>query len=51
MVIMSWRRSSLNVVRSAGTLAILLSAWFMAQFDFFVVNVAAPSIEHDLPSS
>ncbi|WP_211370686.1 MFS transporter [Nonomuraea turkmeniaca] len=35
-------------MRSAGTLAILLSAWFMAQFDFFVVNVAAPSIEHDL---
>ncbi|SDK73505.1 drug resistance transporter, EmrB/QacA subfamily [Nonomuraea jiangxiensis] len=26
----------------------LLSAWFMAQFDFFVVNVAAPSIERDL---
>jgi EmrB/QacA subfamily drug resistance transporter len=31
-----------------GTLPVLLSAWFMAQFDFFVVNVAAPSIEHDL---
>ncbi|MGW0805174.1 MFS transporter [Nonomuraea sp. NPDC002799] len=29
-------------------LAVLLSAWFMAQFDFFVVNVAAPSIERDL---
>ncbi|MEU7258085.1 MFS transporter [Streptomyces rimosus] len=29
-------------------LAVLLSAWFMAQFDFFVVNVAAPSLEHDL---
>ncbi|MEV0229752.1 MFS transporter [Nonomuraea sp. NPDC050786] len=29
-------------------MAVLLSAWFMAQFDFFVVNVAAPSIEHDL---
>jgi predicted MFS family arabinose efflux permease len=29
-------------------LPVLLSAWFMAQFDFFVVNVAAPSIEHDL---
>ncbi|MEO3873036.1 MFS transporter [Nonomuraea sp. B12E4] len=31
-----------------GTLPVLLSAWFMAQFDFFVVNVAAPSIERDL---
>lgn len=29
-------------------LAVLLAAWFMAQFDFFVVNVAAPSIERDL---
>jgi EmrB/QacA subfamily drug resistance transporter len=29
-------------------LVVLLSAWFMAQFDFFVVNVAAPSIERDL---
>ncbi|WP_226900324.1 MFS transporter [Nonomuraea phyllanthi] len=35
-------------MRSGGMLAVLLSAWFMAQFDFFVVNVAAPSIEHDL---
>ncbi|WP_327590242.1 MFS transporter [Nonomuraea sp. NBC_00507] len=35
-------------MKSAGALAVLLSAWFMAQFDFFVVNVAAPSIEHDL---
>ncbi|GAA3584809.1 MFS transporter [Nonomuraea rosea] len=41
-------RSSLNDVKSGGTLAVLLSAWFMAQFDFFVVNVAAPAIEHDL---
>ncbi|MER6510433.1 MFS transporter [Nonomuraea sp. NPDC001636] len=31
-----------------GVLPVLLSAWFMAQFDFFVVNVAAPAIEHDL---
>ncbi|NUP00555.1 MAG: MFS transporter [Nonomuraea sp.] len=31
-----------------GALPVLLSAWFMAQFDFFVVNVAAPAIEHDL---
>ncbi|KUL46137.1 MFS transporter [Streptomyces sp. NRRL F-4489] len=29
-------------------LPVLLSAWFLAQFDFFVVNVAAPSIRHDL---
>ncbi|WP_200823864.1 MFS transporter [Nonomuraea solani] len=35
-------------MKYGGTLAILLSAWFMAQFDFFVVNVAAPSIERDL---
>jgi EmrB/QacA subfamily drug resistance transporter len=27
---------------------VLLSAWFMAQFDFFVVNVAAPSFEREL---
>jgi EmrB/QacA subfamily drug resistance transporter len=27
---------------------VLLSAWFMAQFDFFVVNVAAPSFQHEL---
>ena len=26
----------------------ILSATFMALFDFFVVNVAAPSLEHDL---
>ncbi|GAA1695327.1 MFS transporter [Fodinicola feengrottensis] len=29
-------------------LVVLLSAWFMAQFDFFVVNVAAPSFEREL---
>ena len=29
-------------------LAVLLSAWFMAQFDFFVVNVAAPALSHGL---
>ncbi|HEX6471038.1 MAG TPA: MFS transporter [Streptosporangiaceae bacterium] len=27
---------------------VLLSAWFMAQFDFFVVNVAAPSFQREL---
>jgi EmrB/QacA subfamily drug resistance transporter len=31
-----------------GRLVVLLSAYFMAQFDFFVVNVAAPSFEHSL---
>ncbi|WP_206061927.1 MFS transporter [Nonomuraea basaltis] len=35
-------------MKSAGTLVVLLSALFMAQFDVFVVNVAAPSIERDL---
>jgi EmrB/QacA subfamily drug resistance transporter len=34
-----------------GVLAVLLTATFMAQFDFFVVNVAAPSIRHDLHAS
>lgn len=29
-------------------LPVILSASFMALFDFFVVNVAAPSLEHDL---
>jgi MFS family permease len=29
---------------------VLLSAWFMGQFDFFVVNVAAPSLERSLRS-
>lgn len=29
-------------------LVVLLSAWFMAQFDYFVVNVAAPSFQRDL---
>ncbi len=31
-------------------LVVLLSATFMAQFDFFVVNVAAPSIKRNLPA-
>lgn len=30
------------------TLAVVLSAMFVAQFDFFVVNVAAPSLHRDL---
>jgi EmrB/QacA subfamily drug resistance transporter len=29
-------------------LTVLMSAMFMAQFDFFVVNVAAPDLQHDL---
>jgi EmrB/QacA subfamily drug resistance transporter len=34
--------------RSGPMLVVLLSAWFMAQFDFFVVNVATPSLEREL---
>src|SRR5436305_14233004 len=29
-------------------LPVILSAMFMAMFDYFVVNVAAPSFQHDL---
>src|SRR5689334_7617685 len=29
-------------------LPVILAAMFMAQFDLYVVNVAAPSLEHDL---
>jgi MFS family permease len=32
-------------------LPIVLTATFMALFDFFVVNVAAPSMQHDLRTS
>jgi EmrB/QacA subfamily drug resistance transporter len=32
-------------------LPVILTATFMALFDFFVVNVAAPSFEHDLHAS
>ena len=32
-------------------LPVLLSAMFMAMFDYFVVNVAAPSLQHDLGAS
>ncbi len=32
----------------AAMVAVLLVATFMAQFDFFVVNVAAPTLRHDL---
>lgn len=32
-------------------LPVILSAMFMAMFDYFVVNVAAPSFQHDLHTS
>lgn len=32
-------------------LPVLLAAMFMAMFDFFVVNVAGPSLQHDLSAS
>ena len=38
-------------VLSGRVLAVLLSAMFMGQFDFFVVNVAAPSLRADLHAS
>jgi EmrB/QacA subfamily drug resistance transporter len=34
--------------RQTVMLTVLMSAMFMAQFDFFVVNVAAPDLQHDL---
>lgn len=37
-----------SAVPSGRVLAVLLSAMFLGQFDFFVVNVAAPSLQHDL---
>ncbi|ADD44743.1 MFS transporter [Stackebrandtia nassauensis] len=37
-----------GAARRGPMLATLLIAWFMAQFDFFVVNVAAPSLSHNL---
>jgi EmrB/QacA subfamily drug resistance transporter len=37
-----------SAVRTGPMLVVLLSAWFMAQFDFFVVTVAAPSLEREL---
>ena len=47
------RRSAapLTGAMPAGQLFVLLIGAFMAQFDFFVVNVAAPSIQHDLSAS
>ena len=36
---------------SGRVLAVLLTAMFMGQFDFFVVNVAAPSLRADLHAS
>jgi EmrB/QacA subfamily drug resistance transporter len=37
-----------SIGRQGPMLVVLLSAWFMAQFDFFVVNVAAPSLQREL---
>src|SRR4051794_28850602 len=34
--------------RHGAMLTVLMSAMFMAQFDFFVVNVAAPDLQQDL---
>jgi len=36
---------------TGGALAVLLTATFIGQFDFFVVNVAAPSLQRDLHAS
>ena len=50
----SVRSPSLNAVlpaMSGWALAVLLTAMFMGQFDFFVVNVAAPSLRADLHAS
>jgi MFS family permease len=40
-----------TTTRHGAMLAVLMSAMFMAQFDFFVVNVAAPDLQHDLHAS
>jgi MFS family permease len=40
--------ASPSIGRQGPMLVVLLSAWFMAQFDFFVVNVAAPSLQREL---
>lgn len=40
-----------RVAAPSVVLLTLLVAVFMGQFDFFVVNVAAPSLRHDLHSS
>jgi len=37
-----------TTTRNGVMLTVLMSAMFMAQFDFFVVNVAAPDLQHDL---
>jgi hypothetical protein len=41
-------RTHVATTRDGAMLAVLVSAMFMAQFDFFVVNVAAPDLQHDL---
>jgi MFS family permease len=49
---LSTRTSTGNALSPASrlgpVLTVLLTATFVVQFDFFVVNVAAPSVEHDL---
>jgi EmrB/QacA subfamily drug resistance transporter len=40
-----------TTTRNDVMLAVLMSAMFMAQFDFFVVNVAAPELQRDLDAS
>ncbi len=44
-------RSTAAPPRRGPVLAVLLIGTFMGQFDFFVVNVAAPSLRHDLHAS
>ncbi|KRV48202.1 MFS transporter [Wenjunlia vitaminophila] len=45
------KEEPLSAARVGPVLAVLLSATFITQFDFFVVNVAAPSLETDLGAS
>jgi MFS family permease len=42
------KKASPPSARLGTVLTVLLTATFVVQFDFFVVNVAAPSVEHDL---
>jgi MFS family permease len=45
------RATPATAARDVVMLTVLMSAMFMAQFDFFVVNVAAPDLQHDLHAS
>jgi MFS family permease len=40
-----------TTTRHGAMLAVLMPATFMAQFDFFILNVAAPGLQHDLHAS